>query len=241
MNEVHELAALYVVDALTPDETLDFEIHLAGCIACQEEVADMRRITGHLSGSVDSDPPPSLRAAVLASIAETAQEPAVAAVVPDNVLPMNRRTPSRLPYLVAAAAVLLALGFGGWGLQNHQDAQQASEQRAQIVQLLGAPDVRTITAAAAGGGSGTVVVSRASNRALFVANRMPQLPDNKVYELWTITRTPVPAGTFTSGGSSSLVTLPQAALAAKTIAVTVEPNGGSEQPTTTPIMALSLS
>jgi anti-sigma-K factor RskA len=238
MNDIHEQAALYVVDALTAEETQEFETHLADCAACQQEVAEMRKVAEQLSQSVQADPPPSLRASVLAGISETAQEPAVRA---DNVTPLQRRRPSRLPYLVAAASVLLALGFGGWALQSRHDAQQASDRQAQIVQALGAPDVKTATAAVKGGGSATVVLSRTSNVALFFADKLPALPANHVYELWTITGKAVPAGTFTPGSSGSLVTLPVAALSADQIAMTVEPQGGSKQPTTTPILALPLT
>ena len=245
MNEVHALAAMYVVDALSLAETHDFEAHLADCVGCQEEVADMRSVTEHLSRSVQAEPPASLRAAVLAGISSTPREPPVAAAVDrvpaaDNVVQLAPRSPSRLPYLIAAAAVLLALGFGGWGLQSHQDAQQATDQQAQIIQLLGARDVHTVTGTGPGGSSGTVVLSRASEKALFVANGMPALSGNKVYELWTITDTPVPAGTFRPGSNVTLVTLPAAALSANQIAVTVEPQGGSDHPTTTPVMSLSL-
>jgi anti-sigma-K factor RskA len=51
----------------------------------------------------------------------------------------------------------------------------------------------------------------------------------------------VPAGTFTPSGPASVVTLPPAAASADTIAVTVEPAGGSDQPTSDPIMAVSLT
>jgi anti-sigma-K factor RskA len=244
MNDIHELAALYVVDALTPEETHEFETHVADCNACQEEVADMRSITEQLSRSAPTDPPPSLRASVLAGITQTAQESSVHQESPGRsgtVISLHRREPSRLPYLVAAASVLLALAFGGWGLQSRQDAQQAGDRQAEIVQLLGADDVHTVSASAASGGSATVVLSRSANRALFVTDGLPALPSNKVYELWTIAGTPVPAGTFTPGDSGSLVRLPPAALTADRIAITVEPEGGSSHPTSSPIMALPLT
>jgi anti-sigma-K factor RskA len=244
----HDLAALYVVGALTPDETRQFDTHLATCMICQEEVAEMRSVTERLSRSVPSDPPPSLRDAVLAGIAEIGQdEPAIRS---DTVVPLRQAGasrssaptwPSRLPYLVAAASVLFALGFGGWALQNRDDAQQASAEQNQIVQALSAPDVRTVTGTTSNGVSATVILSPSQKRALLVVNGLPALPDNKVYELWTIKQTPVPAGTFTPGSSASLVSLPQTALSADRIAMTVEPSGGSAHPTTSPLMTLSLT
>jgi len=243
MTDMHELTALYVVNALTSDEAQLFEIHLADCDACQQEVADMRDVTTQLSRSVQADPPPSLRASVLAGITQIAQEPSERDVSGQHsaaVLPFRQRITSKLPYLVAAAAVLLALGFGGWGLQSRDDAQQAQDRLTQVVQVFGARDVRTVTAPVTNGGTATVVVSHLRNRAFFVADGLPTLPNDKVYELWTINEAPVPAGTFTADSSASLVALPDAAVNAATVALTVEPKGGSDQPTTTPILALAL-
>jgi anti-sigma-K factor RskA len=69
---------------------------------------------------------------------------------------------------------------------------------------------------------------------------MPSPPSGKVYELWTIAGRPAPAGTFTPGSGGSVVRLPAAALAAKQIAITVEPSGGSSQPTTKPVMSVDV-
>lgn len=249
MSELHDLAALYVVDALIADEIHEFEVHLAECLTCQKEVTDMRRVTEKLSRSVQAEPPPSLRTAVLARISETSQEPAsltsTTAPAPasgpqvrGNVVPLKPREPSRLPYLVAAAAVLLALGFGGWALQSHQDVNEANNQYAEMAQLLSAPDVRTVSASVPGGGSASVVISRTRGEALFVAAGMPTLANNKVYELWTVTTVPARAGTFTPSTSPAVVSLPAAALSASRIAISVEPDGGSDKPTTQLVLSV---
>src|SRR5579864_3534810 len=160
----HDVAALYVMDALAPDEAREFEDHLAGCDECQREVVEMRSVTERLSRSVEVDPPPSLRSALLAEIATTDQEPvepvqAPASAPPEagrlaEVVPFRSRRARRVALLVAAAAVVLAAGFGVWGLQNRHDAQQANDQVAQLVNLLGASDVQTVSGHVAGGGSG---------------------------------------------------------------------------------------
>jgi anti-sigma-K factor RskA len=242
MTDVHELTALYAVDALTAQEVHEFDIHLADCDACQREVADMRDVTAQLSRAVQADPPPTLRASVLAGISDTAQERPETTDAGRHaaLLPFRKRVIAKLPYLVAAAAVLLAVGFGGWAVQSRDDAQQAQDRLAQIVQVFGAKDVHTVSAPVTNGGSATLVVSQVRNRAFFLADGLPALPEGKVYELWTINATPVPAGTFTADASASLITLPDAAVHAATVALTVEPKGGSDQPTTTPIVALTL-
>ncbi len=244
------MAAVYVVDALEPDELQEFESHLSGCPQCQQEVHEMQEVTEELSRAVQAAPPPSLRAAVMSQLAQTAQAapPTEAAApltepgqpLPTNVTALRPRRSSRLPYLVAAAALLVAIGFGGWAVQSHRDVSEANSHYAEIAQLLAAPDVRTAAGSVAGGGSGTVVLSDARGRAVFVAAGMPTLAGGKVYELWTVTKAPVPAGTFTPGAAPALVDLPDAALSAARILVTVEPSGGSEHPTSTPVMSVAL-
>ncbi len=266
MNDLHDQAVLYVVDALEPDEGQDFERHLEGCPDCQQEVRDMRAVTEQLSRSVAAEPPASLRSAILARIADTPQEsaaPHVAAAdqhlaaAPDSAAPparaaqadpasrsnvavLRRSWPSRLPYLVAAAAVVTAVGFGGWALQSRQDVGEANQQYSEIALLLATPDVRTVSGSVLGGGGGTVVLSRSQARAVFVAAGMPSLSNGKVYELWTVAGSPVPAGLFTPGDAPVVVHLPGAALSASRILVTVEPSGGSEHPTSSPVMSVTV-
>jgi anti-sigma-K factor RskA len=236
-DEAADLVALYVVDALSPAEREGFEAHLASCTECREEVAGMRDVSARLSHSVEAEPPASLRSSLLAQVAATPQDSPVSASA-GNVVAMPQRAARRFPYLLAAAAVLAAVGFGGWAAESRQNAEQAASAQQALVSLLGASDVRTVSGTTSNGAAGTVVLSRARDRAVFVTAGMPSLPDDRVYELWTIADRPVPAGTFRSDGDSVVVDLPAAALSAPTIAVTVEPSGGSAQPTTTPIIAL---
>ena len=272
MNDLHDMAVLYVVDALEPFEARDFEAHLLDCSSCQHEVRDLSELTLELSLTVQATPPPSLRAAILARIAETPQEtalvdaPATAAVdipatadfeeapIPsarpsaeaerrsDNVTQLRSRRTARLPYLVAAASVLLAVGFGGWALNSRQNVDEANRQYVSVAQLLARPDVRTASASLAGGGTGTVVVSQAGARALFVAADVPALDEGEVYELWTVDGSPgpVPAGTFTADQAPAVVDLPDAAVSAVRILVTVEPSGGSDHPTSQPILSVGV-
>ncbi|GAB2603588.1 anti-sigma factor [Kocuria himachalensis] len=79
---VHELAALYAVDALEPAEQAAFERHLPGCPRCQQELADYAEVTAHLAETVAQDPPPALRAAVLGAIHHTRPLPVLSDEAP---------------------------------------------------------------------------------------------------------------------------------------------------------------
>jgi anti-sigma factor RsiW len=168
-----------------------------------------------------------------------------------NVVPMQRSAQrrNRLVGLLAAAAVVVAVAMGGWAVQSRNDADQATareQQAAQTAQaltaVLTAKDAKTASGSFSSGGKGTVVVSRSQGRALLVAAGLPAPPSGKVYEAWTFgsSPTPKPAGTFTAGSAPAVVTLPPAAVGASQVAVTVEPSGGSQQPTSSPVFAVTL-
>lgn len=160
-----------------------------------------------------------------------------------NVVPLQASRTRRMSSLLVAAAAVAAIGLGGWALQSRETANDLSAQNEQIVQqneqftdLLSASDVRTVSSRFTTGGAGSVVMSESEGKAILVAKDLPELPDDKVYEAWTIERDPVPAGTFE--GSHSVIELPDSTFAAQTVAVTVEPQGGSQSPTSAAIFTV---
>ncbi len=263
-QEIHDLAQAYAVGALSTDEAAEFSTHLETCRVCRREVAAMLDVTAALSDSVATQPPAGLRASVLAEIARTPQEAAAAVQpdaeisgVPrargpheepgstaatrppahrsgSNVVPLRRSWATGASSLLAAAAVLTAIAFGGLWYQNRNDATDATAQANQLTALLSADDVRTVPGVShSQSHTGAIVMSRQAGVAIFVASELPDLPNDKVYEAWTIDNSgdPAPAGTFTPQASNSLLTLPAASFKADTMAITVEPAGGSQAPT----------
>ena len=82
-------------------------------------------------------------------------------------------------------------------------------------------------------GVGNVVAQTDGNATLFA--HLQPAPAGKTYEAWVIRGSvPLPAGVFEGGGTVELQ-LTQTAKPGDKIAVTVEPAGGSQKPTTTPI------
>ncbi len=57
MNDIHSLSDAYVVGAVSPDETQQFEAHLSACAVCTREVAELRILTARLSEAVATAPP----------------------------------------------------------------------------------------------------------------------------------------------------------------------------------------
>ncbi len=259
MTEIHTHADAYAVGALSPAETHEFETHLDRCANCRKEVAELRELAAQLSQAVATTPPADLRGSILDVIASTPQErPAVAmpgahradvavtdaAPEPSNVVSLTSRRPSRAASLLAAASLVAAASFGVLALKNHndaQDAQQVAARSEQLTQILAAGDARTVTGSVSAGGSAIVVLSPKADQAVLVAADLPQLPDGKVYEAWTIKGTPRAAGTFAPADSPTVLALPDATFTAAKVAVTIEPEGGSEQPTGAVVASLDLS
>jgi anti-sigma-K factor RskA len=76
-----------------------------------------------------------------------------------------------------------------------------------------------------------------------MAANLPSIASDKTFEMWVIPTSgnPIPAGTFRSAADATAVYVRPGPVAnAAAIAVTVEPDGGSPQPTTTPFIVSKL-
>jgi anti-sigma-K factor RskA len=236
MTEIHALSGAYAVDALDEDERSLFERHLAGCAECREEVAGLREAAAALSEVTASAPPAALRDSVLAGIAVVRPLPpetsARHAAVRER--PRTRRW---VPVLVAAV-VLAVAGVGvtvwqPWG----DDAETVVAQSTATEQVLSAADAESWRVELAGGAAATVTRSVGQGRAVIQTEAMPEAPDGQVYELWL--QRPdgslEPAGLMPSGPENTVL-LAGDARAATGAGVTVEPRGGSDEPTTEPVV-----
>lgn len=74
-DELRELASLYALDAMAPDQKAAYEAHLkSGCVVCIAEVSSFRDVTGDIAMSVEPvSPRAELRAELMSAIAATSQ------------------------------------------------------------------------------------------------------------------------------------------------------------------------
>jgi anti-sigma-K factor RskA len=118
------------------------------------------------------------------------------------------------------------------------ESQRSTAAENRTLTDLLAPDARRYTVAA-----GTVVVRR--DRVYFALSKLAALPKGRVYQAWTASKgsaTMVPSLTFTPNSDGvAIVALPVDATRVGTVAVSVEPEGGSKAPTTTPTFVRPLS
>jgi len=224
MTDVHALSGAYAVDALDDIERAAFERHLAACAECRAEVASLRETAALLASTEAIEPPAALRDRVLAGISTVRP-------LPPEVAPEIRRRPGRAArFLVAAAASVVIVGAGAvvW--------QQPWEDNPTVAEsVLSAADAQSTTLDL-DGASATVTHSDSLGRAVIVTDDMPPPPEGKVYQLWL----QQPGDGMVSAGlmpvdPDQTVVLDGDAATATAAGITVEPAGGSPEPTTAPI------
>lgn len=229
-QDLHSLAAPYALDALDAHERSRFESHLDQCPDCRDELAGFVATATRLGDAVAVPPPPSLRDHVLTTAAGTPQErPTVVALTPRDAL---RR---RLPSLVAAAALLVGgVGVGAYVVE-HQRAEEAVTAKEHMTAVLAAADAETLSKAFDDGGSVRMVMSASEDAAVVFAKDLPVPDDDQVYQVWMIADgAPRSEGTFTRSGSMYMKGLSQA----DALAITIEPKGGSDAPTSDPVATI---
>jgi anti-sigma-K factor RskA len=241
-HDLHLLTGAYAVDALTGDELAEFETHLEQCAPCADEVRELRETAARLGLATAIAPPPWLRAQVLDAANRVRQLPpsGVHLIAADGSR-RRRRLSRRLPRPIAVtamAAAIVALAILQVGTR-HQ-LQQAQTNNQTIASVLSASDARIQLSSSTVGGTVTAVVSQHDREAVITAAGMPTPSDAKVYQLWVIS----PAGARSVGllpGSSARATSPVLAddfQPGDQLAITVEPAGGTKQPTTIPIVEI---
>ncbi|WP_328503791.1 anti-sigma factor [Streptomyces sp. NBC_00457] len=257
-EDLHSLAAPYALDALEPAERVRFEKHLDDCPLCAAEVRALTEDAVRLAWSTAAPAPAAMRDRVLAAVRATPQEPAArpepararTPQLPPHVwgtepLPARARPrrgrPLFVPFATATAAAALVVA-SLFAVQANQTQDQLDAQRAQareIAHVLAAPDARSSTGRDAQGRSIGVVASASEGSAVVTLSGYGDLPSGRVNQLWVMRPDEQPRSLGLFEGDTPLVA---AGLekSATSLAVTVEPDGGSEQPTTQPVVQLAL-
>jgi len=232
MTDLHSLVAPYALDALDAAERARFASHLSDCADCRAELAGFAATAARL-GEVESQAPPAgLRERLMAEVSTTRQER-------PTVVPIRKQSPMRraIPRLAMAAAFLIgAVGVGGY-LSEREQANDFRAQSETLTSIVAASDAKTTDKAFEGGGHIRLIASESAASAYLVARSLPGLPDGKVYQVWTVKDdSPRSEGVFASSGSVVMRDVD----GADRVAITVEPKGGSKQPTTAPVATLAV-
>ncbi len=232
----HTMVGAYALDALDDAEREAFEQHLADCEECRDEVTGLRATALRLAEAAAVPPPPHVRERVLAQVRVTPQARDVVSLRPrhEAVRPRSRG------WLVAAAVLaLVSLGTGGLAWSQYRAAETARAEAARVNDIVTDPGAKLVQQRLPAGGTATLVV--AGSRAVVAGADLPALPDGRTYQLWIVRPGAItsaglgPAGDQATGRWSRAI---DGVRRGDVVAVSVEPDGGSPQPTTTPLVTL---
>ncbi|HVM12788.1 MAG TPA: anti-sigma factor [Egibacteraceae bacterium] len=237
--EAHTLAGPYAVHALPADERAFFERHIAVCDTCGVEVAELLATAAVLGAASEEPSPPGMRDRVLRTVDVTRQHPPAPGEGSGSA-PARRWAPPSMLAGVAAVLVLALMTLSGVTAAMNQRITELEIALAdspldddRVLAVLTAGDAQTRPLDTELDASVRFVYSTALDRGLFVASGLEPLDADQVYELWLYhDGTPQPATIFQTDSDGRAMAVVEGAVAgAEFAAVTVEPHGGSPEPT----------
>ena len=248
----HGLAGPYALDAL--DSTAEqerFERHLNRCQDCTRDVRGFQATATRLGMAAAQQAPPQMRDRVMAAVATTRQLPAGDERARHARHAARSRPLTRLAVagaaLAVAAVVVLAVLLVNTQHQLNQARHQLSLAQVQLQAITAvqtATDAKVTTKRTSVGGIVTLTSSASKRQLVLRTAGLPTLPAGQVYQLWLIGQ---PPNKIRSEGllapphnGHTGPVLISGVLAGDTFGVTVEPAGGTIQPTVTPIVGVPL-
>jgi anti-sigma-K factor RskA len=233
--------------------------HLSECDECRRELAGWESTAAELALSAPpAEPSPQVRDRIMSAVHREKRMPPRQESAQSRVVefPQSRRAMwTSFGQVGAIAAAVLCLVLILWiivlwqqnralrrdmdQLQNlyrtiEDDAGRANE----FVAILSSPGAKVAPLRGSGPGAGASAqfVYDTSGRAMLMANGLPPAPTGKEYQLWFIVgnNRPIPGRTFVPdevGRGELTAQVPDQALNSAVFAVTLEPAGGSEAPT----------
>jgi anti-sigma-K factor RskA len=253
-DETMDALAALALGVLPPDEARKVRLQIALDEGLLAEYAALRTTADLVGYGAEAD------GAALDDLQEARMKSrllsTIRAPAPVAQRPARARSAVVWPAWVAAAAALvvaLVSALGNVSLRSDLNAaneriaslesrvtsetKTAADERAQLADLY-APDAKHFPV------NGGEVVQR-GGRIYIGMRRLPNLPRGKVYQAWTLAtgeKTVAPSVTFTPDRSgSAVVALPPQTKPIAAVAVSVEPEGGSKAPTSTPVFVRPLS
>lgn len=225
----------YALGALDPAERGDLKHHLDGCAECRAELAWLEPAADVLAADVEQvEPSPGLRSRVMAAVdADLAEDPAPLPVEPQ---PARAERPKRQegwlrgllrPAVLGAAAAALFVGVALGVVLNGGDSPAT-------------PERQVLTGQTSNGSNAVMVASDGTGTLKMTGLKRPD--EGQVYQAWIQRgQSVIPTDSLfvPDRDGSATASIPDLS-GVSTVMVSVEPAGGSEQPTTTPVITVSL-
>jgi anti-sigma-K factor RskA len=230
-----EVIDAYVLGALPEQERRELEEYLAAHPERQAEIDELGNVASLLALSPpEQEPSPELRRSIMA-VVEAQRPPARTrswlAGVKELLSVRN---------LALGAAALLVIGLFSWNMLLQGQVQ---DLQGQVASLQDSQQSRMVALAGTGAAqrAEAEVILLKDHKAVLMAEDMPRVPENKTYQIWVIEDdVPQPSGLFEADGDTVAAVVEKPLDEDDVIAITIEPNGGSQQPTTDPMLTAKL-
>jgi anti-sigma-K factor RskA len=264
-DEAEELLGAYALDALPADEAAEFRAHLVGCERHAARAEELLGVATRMAALANAaQPPERLRARVVDAIARAGAATAVldpgrdgapagrapldfpgTARAGTTAVATERRGATKVlrfpAWAVGAASAVVFVAIAGLIAWNVALMSQVDDDDPAMF----ASRITSVTAlqpadGAPAGASGYILYADGEAQAVIVGEGMPDLGESQTYQLWAVT---------SDGDASSLglmeadddgrsrALVPFDADESDIIAVTIEPPGGSDQPSTAPVFS----
>jgi anti-sigma-K factor RskA len=258
-DELLELAPGYALGALTPEEAAMFEAAMGDDADLRREVAAYREVAGAM---LTSEPPIAPASTLRSRWMRRARGESAARPVVDTrrsarttgSLLASRTLGSLLAASIVVAATLgvqlresrRELGTAQASLNTaHANLEKRERQLNTVLEAESGLLVALLKPAPVGETGVQVYWNARQRRGMLHAFHLHPAPQGRAYQLWMIRDgKPVSMRVFNSDADGHALIeqleLPESASGVSLVAITVEPEGGSPQPTSTPIMAAPL-
>ena len=254
-DDIAAQSGAYALNALTEEERAAFEAHLAKSAETRAETTELSDTAVALGMATDPvTPGPERKANLMAIIAQTRQLPreidtagearALKTTGSPAETRAQRRWFSRASTALAAAAAAVALIVTGGLVVNSitrtslEQTGFASQQADQLAAINAASDSQKLVSAVTGGATATFVWSEQLGTSAVIVSGLEPLPGHQVYELWYIDSAGArPSGLMDASETGTTWRVLDGTMArGDTVGITIEPTGGSDAPTTDPIV-----
>jgi anti-sigma-K factor RskA len=237
-----DAAEVYALHAVGPAEAVEIEEDLRSVddtarVQFNILVSEIQETLALVSVLDAVEAPAGLKERVLRQIPQTSQEaPPPARSTVSSMRRHRDRKSNRLRTTIMAAAAAVVIAVGGGVVVTQVLGNDANPTQAE--QIASAPDVREAVAPFPGGGTAKISYSRGSNSAVVTLDGVSAPEAGKDYQMWFVEGTPRSVGLVTAdqlaGGEQTVI---DGLGGATNFAFSLEPAGGSPQPTEVLTMA----
>ncbi len=256
MNEkIEELLTFYALGTVTDSERRQVEDYVASNPDARSRLDEMMQTAAALPfDAAPVQPSDELKRKVMDRVHADAQK-RIASALPtqasswsrfiDSLLP---RAGNFLPQAVAALSLFVALVVGAWGLSLRNEIarlqaqtallQKELAQQQLVLAQLASPDSQTFAVSGTDhqpSAHGQLIADSKSDSAVLVVAGLQQLEPGNIYEFWLIKGDkPIAAGLFEVDDEGKAILQVSSNITPGSydaIGVSIEPEGGSPQPT----------